>query len=112
MSISFHGIGQVCTTFLGSNIAEGHVVKMTGNSTVAACGADEAFCGVATCCKDDALSVQVDGFTSIRYSGNAPAIGWSNLAADGNGGVKIAEDGRSYLVVHVDNTAKTVTIKL
>ena len=36
MSISFHGIGQVCTTFLGSNIAEGHVVKMIANGTVAA----------------------------------------------------------------------------
>ena len=112
MSISFHGIGQVCTTFLGSNIAEGHVVKMIANGTVAACNADETFCGIAVCCKDDALSVQVAGFTSIRYSGDAPAIGWSTLAADGNGGVKSAEGGRSYLVVHVDNTAKTVTIKL
>lgn len=112
MSISFHGIGQVCTTFLGECITEGHVVKMTGNSTVAPCGDGENFCGVAVCCKDDACSVQVDGFAVLPYSGTAPTVGWSSLAADGTGGVKTDEGGRSYLVVHVDTTAKTVSIKL
>ena len=48
MSVSFHGIGQVCATFLGDG-TEGQVVKMSGKGTVAACSAGESFCGVALC---------------------------------------------------------------
>lgn len=113
MSISFEGVGQVCATFLGSKLAEGQVVKMAGNGTVGACSAGDLFCGVALCCKDDACTVQVGGFVSVAYSGTAPAVGWSSLAADGNGGVKTAASGgMAYLVTDVDTTAETVTIML
>lgn len=112
MSISFHGIGQVCATFLGQNITEGHVVKLSGRSTVAACSDGNDFFGVAMCSKDDACSVQLAGFVTVSYSGTAPAVGWTALAANGSGGVKSASSGRSYLVVDTDTTAKTVTIKL
>ena len=112
MNISFHGIGQVCATFLGSGITEGHVVKMSERGTVAACGDGSDFCGVAVCCKDDACSVQVEGFVTVGYSGTVPTVGWGTLAANGAGGVKAAEGGRTFLVVNADTTAKTVTIKL
>ena len=113
MSISFEGVGQVCATFLGGGLTEGHVVKMTGGGTVGACKADDLFCGAALCCKDDACTVQVGGFVSVPYSGTAPTLGWSNLAADGKGGIKAAASGgMSRLVVDVDATAKTVTIML
>ena len=113
MSVSFEGVGQVCATFLGGGLTEGQVVRMAGNSTVDACKADDLFCGVALCCKDDACTVQVGGFASVGYSGTAPAAGWSSLAADGKGGVKtIASGGVTCLVADVDTTAKTVTIML
>ena len=54
MSVSFEGVGQVCATFLGGGLTEGHVVKLTGSGTVGSCEADDAFCGAAVCCKDDA----------------------------------------------------------
>ena len=111
MSVSFHGIGQVCTTFLGDG-TEGQVVKMSGKGTVAACSAGESFCGVALCAKDDACAVQVAGFVTVPYSGTEPAPGYAALAADGSGGVKIVESGREYLVADADTTAKTVTILL
>ena len=111
MSISFHGIGQVCATFLGDG-TEGQVVKMSGKGTVAACSAGESFCGVALCAKDDACAVQVAGFVTVPYSGTEPAPGYAALAADGSGGVKIVESGREYLVADADTTAKTVTILL
>jgi len=112
MSISFEGVGQVCATFLCSKLAEGQVVKMKSGGTVGACSADDPFCGVALCCKDDACTVQVGGFVSVGYSGTAPAVGWSTLAADGKGGVKSAASGVTCLVADVDTTAKTVTIML
>ena len=111
MSVSFHGIGQVCATFLGDG-TEGQVVKMSGKGTVAACSAGESFCGVALCAKDDACAVQVAGFVTVPYSGTEPAPGYAALAADGSGGVKSVESGREYLVAHADTTAKTVTILL
>ena len=47
------------------------------------------------------------------YSGDSvPALGWTGLSADGSGGVKAAAGGRSYLVVDVDESGKTVTFVL
>ena len=46
MSVSFHGIGQVCATFLGTG-TEGQVVKMSDRDTVAPCSDGNSFCGVA-----------------------------------------------------------------
>ncbi len=112
MKVSFDGVGQVCATFLGGGLTDGQVVKMSGSGTVAACKAGDLFCGVAMCCKDDACSVQVGGFVTVGFSGTAPAAGWCELAADGEGGVKTAEAGVKCLVVDVDATAETVTIML
>ena len=113
MSVSFEGVGQVCATFLGGGLTEGQVVKMTGNGTVGGCEAEDAFCGVALCCKEDAGTVQVGGFVSVGYSGSAPGVGWKTLAADGKGGVKTAASGGvTCPVVDVDTTMKTLTILL
>ena len=95
MSVSFEGVGQVCATFLGGKLAEGQVVKLTGNGTVETCGDGDHFIGAAICCKDDACTVQVGGFVTVSYSGAAPAVGWSALAADGKGGVKAAGSGET-----------------
>lgn len=112
MTVSFNGIGQVNATFLGEKLAENTMVKMSGSGTVAACADGDSFCGKTLCCKDDACTVQVGGFLTVGYSGTAPALGWTSLAADGQGGVKSAENGRVYLVASVDTTAKAVTIML
>lgn len=111
MSVSFDGVGQVCATFLGKDIAEGHVVKLTGNGTVGSCEAGDLFCGVALCAKDGACTVQVCGFVTVSYSDTAPGTGWTALCADGKGGVKTGGE-RKIPVVSVDQTAETVTILL
>lgn len=111
MNVSFDGVGQVCATFLGSSITEGHVVKLSGNGTVGTCKAGDAFCGVALCSKDDACTVQVCGFVTVAYSGTAPTVGWTALCADGSGGVKAGGD-RQIPVVDVNTAAKSVTILL
>ncbi len=109
MSVSFHGIGQVCATFLGTG-TEGQVVSTA--ATVAPCENGDSFCGVAMCVKDDACAVQVAGFVTVPYSSTEPTPGYAKLSADGTGGVKTDEGGREYLVVSVDTAAKTVTILL
>lgn len=132
MSVSFDGLGQVCATFWGGGLSEGHVVKVTGNGTVGACSEGDAFCGTALCCKEDACTVQVGGFVTVRYSGTEPSLGRTALEADGLGGVRSAAktaaqaetaggasgtaagagSAAHYLVVDVDSAAKTATILL
>ena len=51
------------------------------------------------------------GYT-VPAEGAAPALGWSGLSADGEGGVQADADGSTYLVVDVDTTAQTVTFVL
>ena len=52
--------------------------------------------------------MQVKGFVKTPYSGTAPALGYTALAADGNGGVKAASSGPLRLVLELDTTKKTV----
>lgn len=115
MNVSFDGVGQVCATFLGSNLKEGQAVKLSGSGSVAACGDGESFCGAALYCRDDACTVQVRGFMTLGYTGTAPSAGPAELCGNGEGGVKSAgkDDARTgCLVVDVDTAAKSVTIML
>lgn len=114
MNISYEGIGQWAATFACTGVTAGHVVKVSGNGNAAACSADDGFDGVAVAVARDgeACSVAMGGMQTVCYTGTAPTAGWNILTADGSGGVKTAESGKSYLAVDVDTTAKTVTIVL
>ncbi len=114
MKLSYEGIGQWAATFSAAGAVVGEVVKLSENGTVAACNADEEFCGVvlSTSRAGDACAVALGGLVTTGYSGTAPALGWSGLHADGTGGVKAAAAGRSHLVVDVDADGKTVTFTL
>lgn len=114
MNVSYEGIGQWAATFASRDVTEGQVVKVSGRGEVALCGAKEAFCGVvrAVSRAGDACAVALGGMVTTGYSGTAPALGWTALAADGSGGVETAESGRERLVVDVDESGKTVTFVL
>ena len=82
---------------------------------VAECAAGEPFCGAAVFAGGDACTVQMGGFVTVGYSGAAPALGYTALAADGLGGVQSAgeaEGGVSRWVVDRDEGNKTVSILL
>jgi len=114
MKLSYEGIGQWAATFACANVAEGDVVKISGNGTVAACGDGDAFAGVVISVGHggDACSAALGGMATAVYSGTVPAVGWAGLCADGTGGVKAASDGHSYLVTDVNTSTKTVTFAL
>lgn len=113
MSVSYQGIGQVCATFLTMNAVEGQVVKMISKKMVAKCSDGNDICGVALHKRGTQCTVQVAGFVTVPYSGTAPSVGWATLCANGTGGVKTAtEGGHTFLVVDVNTTDLTVTIKL
>ena len=114
MKLSYEGIGQWAATFACAELTEGELVKISENSAVDACDAGDDFCGMVLSVSrgGDACSVALGGMVTAGYTGTAPALGWSGLAADGSSGVKVAETGREYLVVDVDTTAQTVTFVL
>lgn len=113
MKVSYEGIGLLCATFACEELEDGALVKLSANGTVAACAADEVFCGVVAARSRDgkACSVQLGGFVTLACTG-APTLGYCALAADGTGGVKVSEGGRACLVVARDETAGTVTVML
>ena len=114
MKLSYEGIGQWAATFACTEAAEGELVKISGSGAVAACGDGDDFCGMVLSVSrgGDACSVALGGMVTAGYTGEAPALGWTGLAADGTGGVKPSENGREFLVVDVDTSAKTVTFAL
>ena len=113
MKISFDSIGEKLATFAAAEgLAEGAPCKVTASGTVGACSAGDKFCGVSGSVRAGAAAVVLGGLAELPYTGTAPALGWTKLAADGAGGVKAADSGREVLVVTVDTGAKTAGLFL
>ena len=108
MNVSFEEIGRMAVTFAQDGCESGQVCKVSENGTVAPCAAGEKFCGIVEGVRGDFAAVQVAGFATVAVSGSV-GVGYVNLCADGQGGVK-AGSGKEYLVVTVN--ADTATIKL
>lgn len=102
MAVSFQGFHETAATFdVSGNLTEGAPVKLSGNGEVTACGASDAFCGVALAVREGLATVQLGGYAVVNYTGTAPSVGYNELAADGQGGVKLLSGGRKLLVVEV-----------
>jgi len=110
MSVKFNGLLETAATFsAASQITKGTPVSVSSNGTVAAAATSTAFCGVANHYAKGLQSVQIRGFVEVPYTATAPTVGYSFLAANGSGGVKVdATNGRAYLVLTVNTTAHTV----
>ena len=112
-TISMQGIGaEHLSAKKGASATAGYPCHFTDNDTVANSAAGTDFSGVIAGERSGLVTVQYHGFVTLPYSGTAPAVGYGILVADGNGGVKTATSGRSYLVVHVDTAAKTLGLML
>ena len=88
------------------------VCKVSANGTVGPCADGDDFCGVADTVRSGLCGVVLRGFVTLPYTGTAPALGYTALAADAAGGVKAAQSGRKHLVAQVDTVKKTVGLFL
>ena len=113
-SVSMQGIGAAHVTMLpGTKVTAGYPCVMEGNNQVKDGEADGAFCGVITAQRAGLVTVQLEGYVTLPYSGDtAPTVGYCTLAADGTGGVKVAASGQSRLVTMVNTTDETVGLFL
>lgn len=110
MSVSLNGFAEeIITLKMAENAAKGSPISISASLTAATSQADEAFAGFLTAAPEGGYAgVQVRGFVKAPYSGTAPALGYTVLAADGSGGVKAASDGPLRLVLETDTANKTV----
>lgn len=113
MSVSTNGFCEnVLTLKADSTLKAGVPVKISANDTVAAATSDGRFCGVSVNVDGGYAAVQLTGAVTLPYTGTAPALGYSAIAADGNGAVCANTKGGTYLVFNVNTTAKTVSFML
>lgn len=110
MNVSFEEIGRLAVTFGHEGCEGGQVCRVSANGTVAPCAEGEQFCGVVEGVRGSHAAVQVAGFVTVAVTGGL-SLGYANLCADGQGGVKEGQ-GREHLVVRVDENAGTAVIKL
>ena len=110
MNVSFEDIGRLSVTFGQEGCEGGMVCKVGGNGLVVPCADGDKFCGVVEHVRGNHAAVQVAGFAEVKVAGTVD-LGYVNLCADGTGGVKAGE-GKEYLVVSVNENAKTAVIKL
>ena len=110
MNVSFEDIGRLPVTFGQEGCEGGMVCKVGGNGLAVPCADGDKFCGIVEHVRGNHAAVQVAGFAEVACTG-AVTVGYVTLCADGQGGVK-AGAGREYLVVSVDENAKTAVIKL
>ncbi len=109
MSVSFGGFNSNIATFkTAAELECGCGVKVSESNTVALCSDGDSFCGFVVNGEGGYASVQLSGVVTVPYTDAAPAVGYTMLASDGNG-IKASENGREYLVIAVDENAKTVT---
>ncbi len=114
MNVSFNGFNEAFLTFeADGTLTAGMPVMMSANGKVKACTKDSVPVGVVQATRGDYVSVQMNGYVTVSYTGTtAPTIGYTTMAGDGSGAVAVAASGRSVLVLDVDTTAKTCGIIL
>ncbi len=100
------------TLLTGKNIEAGMAITLENANKGKLPAADEHFCGVCTVERGMYLTVVLRGHTTVKYSGTDPVIGYNKLAADGNGCVKVSDNGRLILVTDVDKVNKEIDIIL
>ena len=105
----YTGFGEQALTFAcEETTVAGNPVTVSANDTVSPSADGESFVGVAATVRNSVATVIMGGFVCLPFSGSAPALGAAYLVADGQGGVKSAESGRSAMVINVDAEKGTV----
>lgn len=114
MAVSFGGFNESLATFYASGtLSAGIPVKNSANREVSDCAAGNIFCGVCREVFGAHTTVQLSGYARVKYSGAAPALGYTQLAADGSGGVKaVSSSGKFYTVLEVDSASSTIGLLL
>ena len=114
MSVSFKGINEQVVTFrTDEELAAGTLVTVSDNGTVSACPANGKIVGVVVSCRGNLAAVQISGYITLPYSGSAPALGVTAIAAASDTKIKAdSTNGKLVTVLEADTAALTAGILL
>lgn len=114
MSVSFKGINEQVVTFKTEDeLTPGTLVTVSDNGTVSPCAANGKIVGVVVSCRENLAAVQISGYVTLPYSGSAPALGVTAIAAASDTKIKAdATNGKLVTVVETDTAALTAGILL
>ena len=114
MSVSFKGINEQIVTFrTEEELTAGTLVTISANGTVSPCAANGKIVGVVVSCRENLAAVQISGYVTLPYSGSAPALGITAIAAASDTKIKAdATNGKLVTVVETDTAALTAGILL
>ena len=112
MSVSYEGIGYLAVTLPNRNCTVGQLCTLNLSGQGVNAGDGETFLGVVEAVDGKKMAVQIEGFVTMKYSGTAPSLGYVKLSSNGNGGVRVNNAGREYLVLECNNDTSTVIMKL
>ncbi|MBR4049242.1 MAG: hypothetical protein IKK09_01965 [Clostridia bacterium] len=114
MSVSFKGINEQVVTFSTvEELAAGTLVTVSANGTVSPCAANGKIVGVVVSSRENIAAVQISGFVTLPYSGSAPALGVTAIAAASDTKIKAdSTNGKLVTVLEVDTAALTAGILL
>lgn len=114
MENSFFGVEKNATYALPGTITKedrGKVVKVSANKTAALCADGDRFFGILSTIDRDLKygMVEEKGYQEVSYTGSI-ALGYQELVANGDGGVKVSAGGSELLVVDINTTDSIATI--
>ncbi len=100
----------IITLYAGDDITVGAPVIISENDTCSTAADGDSFVGVIINKRSGIGSVQIMGFVKVPYSGTAPELGITEVAANGEGGIKAQAGGRIVTVLNVDTDNSTAEI--
>ena len=113
MNFSYEGVGYMALTIPNKDAAAGKLCKIGLDGRCETCASGDHFMGLVEEADAYRAAVQIEGFVSVKYTGEEPLIGFSKLSSNGSGGVKLDRTaGREYLVIDTDSVNAIVTFKL
>ena len=100
MGINFKGYGENVVTFnADSALTEAGVpVKMTADSTVGKCSANDKFCGICVNVRGGYAAVQLAGYVVVPVASKL-TVGYQKVAVNAAGKIAANENGREVLVI-------------
>ena len=91
------------------NIA-GKTMTISGNDNATVSASGDAFLGFGVASRDGYATVQVGGYAKVKTSGEGISHGRISVVADGEGGIREAQNGVPVQVISYDYDTKIAGI--
>lgn len=115
MSVSYNGFDVKHITFekqSSTEIKVGDLVITNAQGYLEKAASSSPFFGVATCVRDNFVSVQVSGYVELDYTGSTVPSGMCKLYSNGAGGVSVdsstAASNPARMVLKADTANKKI----